>query len=146
MNDARITVSRPMVGICALICLLGAAGVWVFEPRPAADSEHTANAEKSQSASSTQWSLIKGAFTRVGLVMGALWIALPSGRRRVDVSPKALLVGLVAVVGVVVKPRFFIPLLIVMAVLAKILRPKEKNRKQASLTENTGLNRTEARC
>lgn len=131
MNDTRITVSRPLVGICALVCLVGAVGVWVFEPPPTRDANSAADA--GESASTTQWPLIQAAFTRVGLVVGALWIALPTGRRNVEVSPKAFVIGLGAIVGVVVRPRFFLPLLIVLAVLAKILRPKDKNRQQAEL-------------
>ena len=132
MNDSRITVNRPMVGIIALLCLVGAAGMWIFELQSAGDSSAAASADE-ESESATQWPLILAAFTRIGLVMGALWIALPRGQRNVEVSPKAFIIGLGAIIGVVVRPRFFIPLLIVLAVLAKVLRPKDKNREQQDL-------------
>lgn len=142
MSDARVTVSRLMVGVCALICLLTAAGLWTYEltspETPSANSVENGDGE-----SITQWSMIKAAFTRIGLLMGAVWIALPPGKRNVEVSPKAFVIGLAAIIGMVVRPRFTLLLLFVLAVLAKILRPKDKNREQAELARKyrAGSNR-----
>jgi len=118
-DETRIPINRHLVGFAAFLCLGGAAVLWMIHPESGPE-ENT-------------WELLKSACTRVGLVMAALWIALPRTGSSVEVSPKVLLAGLAAFVGAVLRPRFVIPLLLILAVLTVILRPREKNRRQHEL-------------
>jgi len=113
--DYRIPVNRNLVGLCAVLCLATAGGIWLSDP----DAGPTEN----------RWAAILAACVRVGLVMAALWFAMPS-RKEFYVSPKVFLISFVALVGIVLRPRVAIPLLIVLAVLAFFLRPRNKSRKQ----------------
>ncbi len=122
MNATRITISRPMVGVCAALCLGGAVVLWILYPSMSSNDENL-----------QQWIMLKAACTRIGLVMGAMWLALPRGGRQVEVSPKAFVVGFIAFVGLVLRPKFFLPLLVAVAILAVILRPRDKNRAKEKL-------------
>lgn len=75
-----------------------------------------------------------GAFFRVGLVMGAFWLAIPRGRRggkggRVEVSPKTLLFTLFALIGIGWRPRIAIPCLLLFLVLRFVIRPRRRHSK-----------------
>lgn len=122
MDETRITISRVMVGVCAALCLSGAVVLWIVFPEANAEDE-----------ADQKWTMLKAACTRIGLVMGALWLALPRDGRQVEVSPKAFLAGFLAFVGVVLRPKVVLPLLAVLAVIAVLLRPREKNRTSEKL-------------
>jgi len=116
MNDEKITINRSLVGILALLCLGAAIAIWLANP----DSQNGR--------------LWLAGFVRVGLVMCAFWLALPSRHREAawaNVSP-TILIGMVAAILVAaLRPkmaRVVIPILFLLAVLSVVLRPREKQR------------------
>jgi hypothetical protein len=71
------------------------------------------------------------AFFRVGLLMGALWLALPGKNREAawaHVTPNTLLGLFLALLGIAWRPRVAIPFLIVLGLLAIFIRPRGKYR------------------
>ena len=104
-------IKRILVGVCALISLAAAGGVWFF----------TADPESSG---------LLSALVRVGIVLGALWLALPAQAGR---FPWERALPLVIGVGLVLALArrasvVLVPIVIVIAVAALILRPKPKRR------------------
>ena len=100
---------RPTVGLIALVCLAAAAWLWWFP---------------------LTWqgsAALQGATTRIGLVMGAIWLALPQLSR----IPGWIL-QLVAATALIVavRPKFAIvaiPVLLAYLILRpKKLRPKKR--------------------
>jgi cytochrome bd-type quinol oxidase subunit 2 len=110
MSSEKIAINRTLVGVIAVICLAmyGVMG----QTRP----------------DLPMW---QAAFGRIGLVMSAFWLALPSKGREAawaNVS-RSTLIGLVlGVVGVAVRPKIAVPVLAVMGVLGYLLRPRGKKR------------------
>jgi len=113
MSDEKITVNRPLVGIIALTCLGTALYLFVSE------------------SEQPMW---LAAFVRVGLVMSALWLALPSKNREAAwarMSPKTFAGVSIALFALVARPqimKFMLPLLLVIGVLCYVLRPRGKQR------------------
>ena len=113
MSEGKITINRTLVGVLALACLLAAGAIWIGAPND------------------NQWNMWCGAFTRVGLLMSAFWLALPSGGREAawkDVTPWTFVGILLAVVGLAARPRVAVPALIVLAIVGCVLRPRPKKR------------------
>lgn len=101
-------LNKPLVGLIAVLCGAGAiAMLWV--PGQAA---------------------IQGALSRVGMVMGALWLALPRAGQSVRMERMAGF--FVAAVLLIVLSRklilFILPMALVIGALLMILRPKPTNR------------------
>ena len=118
----RTTISRPLVGLITL-ALLGTWGaMWLLHAAGAVDAE------------SQPLKLWWAGFGRVGLVMLALWLALPSKDRPAawaNVS-KPMLVGvLLVVVLVAVRPWIAVPLLAFLAIASLFLRPRAKRRPES---------------
>lgn len=109
MTEQRVTVSRPLVGVITLGCLAAAFGVALVD----------------------SWeNLWCGAFARVGLLMGAFWIALPSRHREAawaNLSPYTVGGALVAIF-VVARWRAALPIVIAVVVIGLMLRPKNRGR------------------
>lgn len=116
MSDNKVAVSRPMVGVLALACLVIAALIWTMAP----DSQET--------------QLWLAGFIRVGLVMSALWIALPTRDREAawaNVSRSTLIGMVLAMLALLRLPfRIVLPLFITVAVIGYTLRPRAKKRPQ----------------
>ncbi len=113
MSDTKITINRPLVGVLALGCLLAAAAILIGAP------------------DDNKWTMWRGAFTRVGLLMSAFWLALPYGSRDAawaNVTPWTFLGIMLAVAGVAARPRVAVPILIVLAIVGFVLRPRPKKR------------------
>ena len=113
MSDTKITINRTLVGVLALGCLLAGAAIWIGAP------------------DDKQWIMWRGAFTRVGLLMSAFWLALPYGSRDAawaNVTPWSFLGIILAIVGIARFPRVAVPVLIVLAVAGFVLRPRPKKR------------------
>lgn len=107
MTDNRAPVNRPLVGILALVCCGVGAALWFGWP----DQDAFA-----------------AGFLRAGLVLGAVWLALPTRSRPAawaNLSPTALVAVFLALV-LVRQFRVLIPLLIVVCVAAIVLRPRPK--------------------
>jgi hypothetical protein len=109
MTDHRVPVNRTLVGLIALACLGAAATIGIVD---------------------TWENLWCAAFVRVGLLMGAFWLALPSRHRQAawaNVSPYTIVAALAAVF-VVARWRSALPIVIVVGILAVVLRPRERRR------------------
>ncbi|EDL58439.1 hypothetical protein [Gimesia maris] len=115
MSGEKIPINRTLTGLISLGCLgIAAYLFWLAPPDQFAQQD-----------------VATGAFMRVGLLMFALWLALPTRNRDAawaNVSPWVFVVIIMAVVGVAVRPKIVVPLLIVMAVFGFVLRPRNKRR------------------
>ena len=75
---------------------------------------------------------LDAALLRTGVLLGALWLALPSRKREAawaNVSPVAFVAILVAAVAFVARPRLLliaIPVAIALGVVSVFLRPRPK--------------------
>lgn len=117
MTTKTIPVNRTVVGLIALGCLGTAIGL-VFTTDWMPDNNSIA--------------LLQGGLARVGLLMGAIWLALP-GRNQpaawANVSPRTLVGLLLAVILTTrIQLRVLIPAALVMGVICMILRPRPKKR------------------
>lgn len=117
MNEKKHPINRTLVGLIALICLGGALGLWIFAPRD-----------------DSQWRMVLAACVRVGCLMTAFWLALPSRHRQAawaNFSQSTFIGILLAIVAVAAKPKvviLLIPILIVITIIGVFLRPREKKR------------------
>ena len=72
---------------------------------------------------------------RAGLIMSALWFALPSKGREAawaNVSLPALFGFFAMIIAVSYRPRIYIPLIAVIAVIGFFLRPRGRRRSAQS--------------
>ena len=75
---------------------------------------------------------LDAALLRTGVLLGALWLALPTRTREAawaNVSPVAFVAILIAGVAIVARPRvllFVVPIGIALGVLSVFLRPRPK--------------------
>lgn len=108
MATEKIEINRPLVGILTICCFLGAAAVSVLRP---------------------QEDLWIAGFIRVGLLMGALWLALPTRSRPAawaNVSP-ATFVGLIVAILLLPRyPRLILPAMAILLVLHVVLKPRKR--------------------
>ncbi len=112
MGEQKIAIDRTMVGIIALTCLLTAAVIFV------------------SARNDENWVYWQAAFTRVGLVMAAFWLALPSRHRDAawaNVSPMTL-VGLFLTAITLARFKLLIPVVAVLVVVGLFFRPKKNKR------------------
>lgn len=114
MNDSPLAVRKLIVGIIALGCLAIAAGTWIFDDDPI----------RNPVASVTM---------RLGIMLGALWLALP--RQGESLAWEKCLPPLVAVIVVLSFIRgswrvliYAIPAAIVVGIAATFLRPRSRRR------------------
>jgi di/tricarboxylate transporter len=119
MSDLRIRINRLGVGVVAGLCLLAAAVLWVLRFQTGADE--------------SRWDGALGACTRIGLFLGAVWIALPRTSRSIDVPLKVLVLVVAGLVGIVLRPRLFLPVTIVVGLLVLVLMPRNKASLQQKL-------------
>lgn len=110
-NSQDVTLNRKLVGTIAIVLLAGAGLIWVF-----GDSQNI-------------WT---GACLKVGLVMGALWLALPSISRRKDLGQMSvsMVIGMVVLAvfltGKRVDFRIVLPMLVGMSIAVMFLRPRSR--------------------
>ncbi len=108
-----VAINRALIGIIAITTLVGAGTCWIF------------------AGSQNIWT---GACLKVGLVMAALWLALPAVSRHGNWGRASLgtVIGFVALVlfltGKRVDIRIVLPMLIGIAIAVTVLRPKSKIR------------------
>lgn len=110
MAEQQISVNRTLVGLIAVACLLTGLVVGIAD-------DFT--------------NLWCAAFIRVGLVMGAIWVALPARDREAawaNLSPGKLIAVLVFAVMLASRPRVFLPILVGIAILWLVLRPRTSRR------------------
>ncbi len=116
MNQ-KVTINRRLVGWLALAFLVGAVISFTSEG-------DTVN----------MW---QGICTRVGVVLGTLWLALPKDGtlgKWAEVSMTKLLVIVLALIVVVRAPQRYVPILLAVAAAGRYLRPPEKPRPPREFT------------
>lgn len=112
-SQKKVPVNRTMVGLISLACLAAFVALYFF-----VDEDK-------------KYAMLAAAFGRVGLLMGAFWLALPTKTRDAawkGVSPLAALASVVMIVVIAVRPKVGIPLAAVMIAAAYVLRPRDKQR------------------
>ncbi|MDZ4689167.1 MAG: hypothetical protein SH850_29170 [Planctomycetaceae bacterium] len=115
MAAPQVPLNRALVGCIALGCLV-AGGLWWAWERGEAPG------------------LWPGAFLRVGLVMGAFWLAMPTHTREAAWARVSIwnLIGGIAALVVIARTKFpikiLIPGLMILAVTILVLRPRPKAR------------------
>ena len=114
MNDSPMAIKKLLVGMIALGCLLTAAGLWVFTSDPGKNP-------------------VTSVTMRLGIMLGALWLALP--KQGEHLAWEKCLPATVAVIVVLSFVRgswrvliYAIPAAIVVGIAAVFLRPKSKRR------------------
>jgi hypothetical protein len=115
MPAPQVPVNRALVGLIALGCGVIGGGWWALEGGSSAPA-------------------MPAAFLRVGVVMAAFWLALPTRHReaawaRVNLwNLLAGLLGLVLIARTKFPLKFLIPGLILLAITILVLRPRPKTR------------------
>lgn len=114
MADRNVTLNRTLAGVLALAC--GVAGVILCAMRGIEDQ-------------------FAAGFIRVGIVLAALWCAMPSRDREAAwarVSPWAVVGGILAAVLLVRHLRVLLPIVIVLSIAGYILRPRKHRTQRPS--------------
>lgn len=109
MTDQRVPVNRPLVGVIALSCLVAAISIGVVD---------------------TWENMWCAAFVRVGLLMSAFWLALPSRHREAawaNISPYTF-VGVLVAIFVVARWKSALPIVIAVLAISLMLRPRRRRR------------------
>jgi len=110
-----VPINRTLVGCLSLGCLAAALAIALF----------------SRSSSNDMW---QGAFLKVGVVLGALWVALPNWSADRPFATASLwhvmgvLLGLVMLIRLRIPLQLLVPLALVTAFAIRVLRPKPKTR------------------
>ncbi len=115
--DQKVTVNRRLVGCLALAFLAGAVVAFTSE----GDSVN----------------LWQGICTRVGVVLGALWLALPKDGtlgKWAEVSMTKLALIVLGLIVVVRAPQRYVPILLAVAAIGRYLRPRDKPRPPREFT------------
>ena len=108
MSDRNVALNRTLAGVLAIGC--GVAGVVLCATRGIEDQ-------------------FGAGFIRVGLVLGALWFAMPTPTREAAwarVSPWAVVGVVLALVLLVRQPRVLLPAVIVLLLVGYFLRPRKR--------------------
>ncbi len=115
MQDRTITLSRPLVGSIALVCLATWGGLLLFK-------------SKIELGNVEMWAAV---FGNMGLLTLALAIALPGKGREAawaKVSPKTFAIIVLSMVSIAWRPRIAIPLLLILGFATWVIKPKTKHR------------------
>ncbi len=110
-SGKQITINKLKTGIVAISCFVGAMIVYLLE----------------RDLSNVWFSIL----LRIGLVMSAIWLALPSKSKPAawaNVSPTTLGIIVVAIVGIGYRPKIALPIIVGVAVIGYFLKPREKKR------------------
>jgi hypothetical protein len=115
MEDPNAAVRRLLVGITAVVLLSTAALLWIW-PGP------------STSGPTVMW---RGACGRVGTVMAALWLAMPTRTRPAawaNLNPRSVAAVAICLLAIRFPLRFLVPAAGVLLFLGVFLRPKNRAR------------------
>lgn len=107
MDQRNVAVNRALAGVLSIVC--GIAGVVLCATRGIDDP-------------------FGAGFIRVGLVLGALWFAMPSRSREAAwarISPWAVAGIVLAAVLLVRHLRVLLPIAVVLAAVGYVLRPRK---------------------
>lgn len=113
MAQQKVAVNRTLTGILTIVCLVSGFAMLVYMPAREA---------------------VAAALIRVGLLLGAFWLALPTKTREAawaNVSPALLIGSLAAAVAIAVRPaliRVLLPILVALLIVGYVLKPRDKRR------------------
>ncbi|QDU06224.1 hypothetical protein V6x_59750 [Gimesia chilikensis] len=116
MAGEKIPINRTLVGIIALACLGVAGYLYWFAAQDLF----------------AQQDIVTGAFMRVGLLMLAFWLALPTKNRDAawaNVPPWLFVAVAVTIVLFATRPKVAIPLVLFFGMIGFVLRPRNKKRR-----------------
>jgi hypothetical protein len=108
----QLAEKRNLIGLVALVCLATAAGLWVFSANPVQNQ-------------------FLAAVSRVGIVLAALWLALPARGEKLALG-RAGPILVVAAIFVALSGRrllYLLPAAIVVGLALAFLRPRSRRRK-----------------
>ena len=111
MSTRKIAVNRSLVGVLAVGTLVIGVVGWVFGDGSASNVGFYA------------------AFLRMGALLAAFWLALPSKHRDAawaNISPWTFGAVVILILMLVRRPQIFVPLIAVLAVAALFLRPRRR--------------------
>lgn len=113
-QEPTVEINRPLTGFLALVCLTGAAVVWGF------------GLEEGQSP------LWTAGFMRVGLLMSAFWLALPTQDRPAawaNVSRTTFIGLIVSLFAMFRFPKVAFGMIAVLGAMHFFVRPRVKKRR-----------------
>lgn len=118
MSTEKATLNRPFVGFLALALLGTAAVLWIVQLSSTSDG-----------AGLRMWT---AACVRVGMLMTALWLALPADGRQAawaGISKETLIGFVIAAVALArLQLRVLLPLFVLLVIIGLVLRPRSKAR------------------
>ena len=120
MSETKVEINRTLVGIITIGCFVSAFVVWYWD----LDDQNQ---------------LWLAGFVRVGLLMSAFWLALPTRWRKAawaNVSPTTFIVLLLAIFLTPRWPRLMIPLILVLVVIGFVLRPRQNRSRPGPRASN----------
>lgn len=109
MDNVSIKINRTIIGLASIACLAVAGYVWY------------------QAADESQQPGWLGPLVRLGVTIGAIWIASAKWfgiRGSIELSPKALLAVVAVLAAIAIRPRIGLAAVIVIAVLWFVVRPR----------------------
>ena len=113
MAQQKVPVNRTLTGFLTIACLVVGFGALFYMPERRA---------------------VAAAFIRVGVLLGAFWLALPTKTREAawaNVSPLALIGCLGAALAFAARPKLLLvalPIAFAMFVIGYVLKPPDKRR------------------
>lgn len=112
MEGTELAGKRLIVGLAAVCCLAASALIWAFHHDP-------------------QESPLLGATTRVGLVLGALWLAMPRKGESAAWRRALPIIAALALALAFLRRAFVyvVPIVAVLAIVAVLVRPKPRGRR-----------------
>jgi hypothetical protein len=112
VNPSWLADKRNLIGIVALVCLATAAGLWIFTDNPVQNQ-------------------FLAAVSRVGVVLAALWLALPPRGEKMAFG-RAGPILIAAAIFVALSGRrllYLLPVALVVGLALAFLRPRSRRRK-----------------
>lgn len=108
----QLAEKRNLIGIVALACLATAAGLWIFTVNPVQNQ-------------------FLAAVSRVGIVLAALWLALPPRGEKLALGRAGPILVAAAILVALSGRRllYLLPAAIVVGVALAFLRPRSRRRK-----------------
>ncbi len=109
MSQQQVPVNRTLVGVLAIVCVVAGAVVGYVD------------------SIENVWC---GSFIRVGVLLGTLWVALPSRTREAawaNVSPWTLVAALGAALVFVRRPKIFFAIILLVIVATVIIKPRKRH-------------------
>jgi hypothetical protein len=108
MSSAKVPVNRMLVGVLAVGCVVAGFGIALLD---------------------TWENAVFAGLLRTGVLLGAVWLALPTKSRQAawaNISPWTLLGFLIVAVIAIRRPQIFFPMVAVFVVATLLIRPRRR--------------------